>query len=127
MENRKPRNNSAINYSTWYHLKAKPNTYAYGTSCHILDVSILQDCILSPIFHINDPATDRHLKHAGGEKAMLEMEAIFRKNSNAIGFTLCPMTASQLCAAADAGFNLPPKSTWIDPKIPYGLLLYKHQ
>jgi len=77
--------------------------------------------------HITDPATDQRLKHAGGENAMPEMEMIFWENPNAIGFTLCPMTASQLMAAADAGINLPPKSTCIDPKIPYGLLLYKHQ
>jgi uncharacterized protein (DUF1015 family) len=111
----------------WYHLKAKPNTYTYCANKNVLDVSILQDYILSPLFHITDPATDQHLKHAGGEKAIVEMEELFRANPNAIGFTLCPMTASQLCGAADAGINLPPKSTWIDPKIPYGLLLYRHQ
>jgi uncharacterized protein (DUF1015 family) len=111
----------------WYHLKAKPNTYTYCAQTNVLDVSILQDYILAPLFYINDPATDRRLKHAGGEKATAEMEDLFRENPDAIGFTLCPMTVAQLCAAADAGINLPPKSTWIDPKIPYGLLLYKHQ
>lgn len=109
---------------SWYHLQAKPNTYS--SNANMLDVSILQNVILSPLFHISDPATDQRLKHAGGEKAMLEMEMLFQENPNAIGFTLCPMTVSQLCTVADAGLNLPPKSTWIDPKIPYGLLLYKH-
>ena len=93
----------------------------------MLDVAILQDYILSPLFHINDPATDRRLKHAGGERAMAEMEDLFKDNPEAIGFTLCPMTVEQLCNAADNAINLPPKSTWIDPKIPYGLLLYKHE
>ena len=111
----------------WYHLKAKPNTYSYCANPNILDVSILQDYILSPLFHITDPATDPRLKHAGGEKAMSEMEDLFKDNPDAIGFTLCPVTVEQLCHAADNGINLPPKSTWIDPKIPYGLLLYKHQ
>ncbi|WP_158994085.1 DUF1015 family protein [Mucilaginibacter sp. L196] len=112
---------------SWYHLKAKPNTYTYCAKRDVLDVSILQEYILSPLFQITDPANDQRLKHTGGEKAMAEMEALFLANPNAIGFTLCPMTVTQLCTAADAGFNLPPKSTWIDPKIPYGLLLYKHQ
>ena len=109
----------------WYYLRAKPNTYSSNTNT--LDVSILQDFILSPLFHITDPATDQRLKHTGGEKAMPEMEMLFRENPDAIGFTLCPMTVDQLCTVADAGLNLPPKSTWIDPKIPYGLLLYKHE
>ena len=56
-----------------------------------------------------------------------EMEDLFKDNPEAIGFTLCPMTVEQLCNASDNGINLPPKSTWIDPKIPYGLLLYKHE
>ena len=54
----------------WYHLKAKPNTYTYCAKCNVLDVSILQDYILSRLFHINDPATDQRLKHVGGDKAM---------------------------------------------------------
>lgn len=112
---------------SWYHLKAKPNTYTYCAQANVLDVSILQDHILSPLFHIADPATDPRLKHTGGEKAMAEMESLFRDHPDAIGFTLCPVTVEQLCTAADKGIRLPPKSTWIDPKIPYGLLLYKHQ
>lgn len=111
---------------TWYHLKARSDTYTPDCGFPALDVSILQNYILSPLFQVSDPANDLRLKHVGGEGAMNEMESLFRKNACAIGFTLCPMTASQLCNAADAGINLPPKSTWIDPKIPYGLLLYKH-
>jgi uncharacterized protein (DUF1015 family) len=110
----------------WYHLKAKPNTYSYCATRNVLDVAILQDYILSRIFHINDPANDQRLKHAGGEKAIVEMEMLFRENPSVIGFTLCPMTVDQLTAAADVGINLPPKSTWIDPKVPYGLLIQKH-
>jgi len=112
---------------SWYHLKAKPNTYTYTARKTVLDVSILQDYILAPLFDIKDPATDCRLKHTGGEKAMAQMEALFRDFPQAIGFTLCPLTGAQLCAAADAGYNLPPKSTWIDPKVPYGLLLVQHQ
>ena len=111
----------------WYRLRAKPNTFNGCAKNSILDVCILQDYILAPIFHINDPATDLRLKHTGGEKATAEMDAILQAYPNAIGFTLCPMTVTQLCTAADNGIDLPPKSTWIDPKIPYGLLLYKHQ
>lgn len=110
----------------WFNLKAKPKIYNHCSNHCILDVSILQDYILAPIFDITNPATDLRLKHVGGEKAMTEMEAIFAAHPHAIGFNLCPVTVSQLTAVADAEINLPPKSTWIDPKIPYGLLLYKH-
>lgn len=41
-------------------------------------------------------------------------------------FTLAPLHISEVLKAADAGIILPPKSTWIEPKIPYGLLMNKH-
>jgi uncharacterized protein (DUF1015 family) len=41
-------------------------------------------------------------------------------------FTLAPLNISEVLKAADAGVILPPKSTWIEPKIPYGLLMNRH-
>ena len=41
-------------------------------------------------------------------------------------FTLAPLHISEVLKAADAGIILPPKSTWIEPKIPYGLLMNRH-
>jgi uncharacterized protein (DUF1015 family) len=80
--------------------------------------------VLAPVLGIEDPKTDSNLKCAGGEKAMEEIEAILKNHSDAIVFTLCPLSVEQLIAVADAGEILPPKSTWIVPKIPYALLLY---
>jgi len=42
-------------------------------------------------------------------------------------FTLAPLPIRDLFRAADAGRILPPKTTWIDPKIPYGLLIHHHE
>ena len=41
-------------------------------------------------------------------------------------FALAPLHISEVLKAADAGIILPPKSTWIEPKIPYGLLMSRH-
>jgi len=110
----------------WFNMVAKPHTYSASLTGDKLDVSILQNQVLKPLFGITDPGTDTRLKHLGGEKAITEMETIFRANPYAIGFTLCPMTIQQLIETADEGIRLPPKSTWIDPKVPYGLLLFRH-
>lgn len=110
----------------WYSLTAKPHTYSEESLPASLDPAILQDRVLSPVFVISDPRADPRLKCAGGEKAMEEIEALVFQNPGAVVFTLCPMTAGQLIAVADAGAILPPKSSWIDPKVPYGLLLYRH-
>jgi uncharacterized protein (DUF1015 family) len=91
-----------------------------------LDATILQEQILAPVFGIEDPVNDKRLKCIGGAGAMSEIVAMIVQHPEAVAFTLPPLSISQLMHVADAGEVLPPKSTWIDPKIPYGLLLYQH-
>jgi len=110
----------------WYQLIAKPHTYINKGAAANLDAAILQEQVLAPIFGIADPKTDPRLKCAGGEKAMEEMQVIIDAHPEAVAFTICPLTVEELIAVADAGEILPPKSTWIVPKIPYGLLLQQH-
>jgi len=110
----------------WYSLLARPQTYVHEHKTATIDAEILQRYVLSAIFGINDPRSDQRLKCAGGEKALEEIAAMVREYPDAIAFTLCPLALVELTGAADAGNILPPKSTWIDPKIPYGLLLYQH-
>lgn len=111
----------------WYLLTPKPHTYANEDAAGALDAGILQQRLLAPVFSITDPGTDKRLKYFGGETAMQELLIFAAENPSAIAFTLCPLTVQQLMAVADASQILPPKSTWIDPKVPYGLLLYQHK
>lgn len=110
----------------WYELTARPHTYINKSAAANLDAYILQQTVLAPVFGIADPKTDPRLKCVGGELAIDQINAILEQQANAITFTLCPVSVEQLIAVADAGEILPPKSTWIVPKIPYALLLYHH-
>ncbi|MDN5285239.1 MAG: hypothetical protein JWR38_1513 [Mucilaginibacter sp.] len=110
----------------WYQLIPRPAAYIHKGAADNLDAAILQNQVLGPVFGIDDPKTDPRLKCVGGETAMEEITAICQLHPEAIAFTLCPLTVEQLTAVADAGEILPPKSTWIDPKVPYGLLLHRH-
>jgi len=110
----------------WYSLIARPHTYINKGAAAILDAGILQETVLSPLFGIEDPKTDLRLKCAGGAKAMDEIELLISTYPGAVVFTISPLTVKQLIAVADAGEILPPKSTWIVPKIPYALLLHQH-
>jgi uncharacterized protein (DUF1015 family) len=110
----------------WYHMLAKTHTYEDKSAVDSLDAAILQDQVFAQVFGITDPQRDSRLKCAGGEKALEEIGAIFQACSGAIAFTLCPLTVNQLVNIADEGGILPPKSTWIVPKVPYGLLLHQH-
>ena len=109
----------------WFELK--PYVVPEHSVAASIDAAILQEQIFGPLFGIADPVNDKRLKCVGGAGAMTEILAITEENSEAIAFTLCPLSCDQLIAVADAGEILPPKSTWIDPKIPYGLLIFQHQ
>ena len=111
---------------SWFELTARPHLYKHENEVANLDAYILQETVLAPIFGIEDPKTDQRLKCAGGEMAMDEINAILDTYPDAIVFTLCPVSVEQLIAVAEAGEILPPKSTWIVPKIPYALLLHRH-
>jgi uncharacterized protein (DUF1015 family) len=113
-------------HGEWYQLKAREKGYSIGGVSARLDAAMLQELILKPIFNIDDPKNDPKLKCVGGEKAHLEIDELCRAFPEATVFTLCPLTTDDLVKVADAGEVLPPKSTWINPKIPYGLILYQH-
>ncbi len=112
--------------NNWFELTAKQQLYSNQNGAANLDAYILQETVLAPIFGIQDPKVDQRLKCAGGEMAMDEINAILNVYRDAIVFTLCPVSVEQLIEVAEAGEILPPKSTWIVPKIPYALLLHRH-
>jgi len=109
----------------WYSLTPRAHTYTGKTTAQMLDAAILQEYVFNKIFCITNPTTDPRLRCAGSASALVQMETIIDQNPGAVGFTLSPLTTGHLLAVADAGETLPPKSTWINPKIPYGLLLHR--
>ena len=90
-----------------------------------LDVSILQDKILSPILNIGDPRESENIDFIGGIKGTKELERLVDNNCAEIAFSLYPTSMDQLFSVADAGKLMPPKSTWFEPKLRSGLLVNK--
>ena len=90
-----------------------------------LDVSLLQDRVLSPILGIGDPRTDKRIDFVGGIRGTEELERRVRSGEMAIAFSLFPTTLDQLMAVSDAGHVMPPKSTWFEPKLRSGLFVHE--
>lgn len=105
----------------WYQLRLKSEQYQLEKE---LDVIILQEHILNPFFKITDPRQDQRLKNYDPVKSWEKMILENKENPSSVAFTLFPMAVDELLNAADEQKALPPKSTWIEPKIPYGLLIY---
>ncbi len=88
-----------------------------------LDVSLLQDLLLTPVLGIGDPRTDPRIDFVGGIRGTDELER--RCNTDAaVAFAMYPTSMEELFAVADAGLLMPPKSTWFEPKLRSGLFLH---
>ena len=91
----------------------------------VLDVSILQNNLLEPILGIHDPRTDKNIDFIPGVKGVKELERRVMKGRAAVAFSLYPVTMEQLFAVSDAGEVMPPKSTWFEPKLLSGLVVFR--
>ena len=110
----------------WYSLTAKPGSFPASDPVRSLDVSILQENVLSPILGIQDPRTDTRIDFIGGIRGMDELERRV-KGGYKVAFALFPTSLEQLMSVADAGQIMPPKSTWFEPKLRSGLLVRTYQ
>lgn len=88
-----------------------------------LDVSVLQEQVLSPILNIRDPKTDQRIDFVGGIRGLEELERRVKEDCKA-AFAMYPTSIEELFQVADAGLLMPPKSTWFEPKLRSGLFIH---
>jgi uncharacterized protein (DUF1015 family) len=82
-----------------------------------LDVSLLQERVLGPIFGIDDQRTSKRVNFVGGIRGASELEKLVNTNEYACAFSMFPTSMEDLMAIADGGGIMPPKSTWFEPKL----------
>ena len=79
----------------------------------------LQDRVLGPVFGILKPRTDKRLQCVTDDQL-----ASWTAKEGDLAFVLPPLDFEGLKSVADAGRHMPPKSTWIAPKLRSGLALF---
>jgi uncharacterized protein (DUF1015 family) len=108
----------------WYSLKAKDNIYNANDPIDSLDAAIITKYILSPVFDIHDLKTDKRIGFVPGVRGSKELKKQVDEGKAAIAFGLYPVTMEHLKWIADTNNIMPPKSTWVEPKMRSGLLIY---
>lgn len=108
----------------WFSLKAKPEITDESDPVKALDVSILQDYLISPILGIDDPRTDKRIDFVGGIRGLGELERRADTDMK-VAFSMYPTSLDELMSIADAGKIMPPKSTWFEPKLLSGIFIHK--
>lgn len=110
----------------WYTLRAKQGIFDEKDPVDALDVSILQKHVLAPILGIGDPRTDKRINFVGGIRGLKELEKEVNSGDYKLAFSMYPTSIEELIKVADANLIMPPKSTWFEPKLRSGLIIYKH-
>lgn len=108
---------------TWYTLTIKTKELKERT-VDSLDVVKLQNRILAPILGITQPKTDERLEFIGGMHGCSELKRLVDEKGG-VAFSMYPTDMEELFAVADEGLLMPPKSTWIEPKLKNGLFIHR--
>jgi uncharacterized protein (DUF1015 family) len=101
----------------WHLLTWKKDVVPQADPVGGLDVSVLQERVLTPMLAIGNPRTDKRINFIGGIRGTAELERLVKSGKYAVAFALYPTSVEDLMAIADADGLMPPKSTWFEPKL----------
>ncbi len=92
-----------------------------------LDVHLLNEKILKPMLGVKNIRTDERLKYIDGTKSLatIEKTASNAAYTEGVCFCLFPVSFHDLKAVVDDAGVMPPKSTFFEPRMKNGLLVYE--
>ncbi|MFT5778954.1 MAG: hypothetical protein ACI837_001911 [Crocinitomicaceae bacterium] len=108
----------------WYLLIFNESLINHEHPVKSLDAEILTEHILSPILGIKDLKSDENIDFISGAESINLLEDKVNSGAYEIGFVLFPMSMEQVKKVADNNMIMPPKSTWVEPKLRSGITIY---
>ncbi|MCA9058642.1 MAG: DUF1015 domain-containing protein [Planctomycetaceae bacterium] len=108
----------------WFRITVPADSIPLADPIASLDVALLEQRVLQPIFGIEDVRTDSRIDFVGGIRGTGELERLVDSGRWQAAFSMYPTSIAQLMAVSDAGEIMPPKSTWFEPKLRSGLLIH---
>ncbi len=108
----------------WYSLELKEPPEQNLFHIINLDINLLQYYLLEPTLGIGDPRYDNRIDFLAGFHGLEGIEAKVDSGKAKVGFALFATQMENVISFADKKLNMPPKSTWFDPKPLDGLVAY---
>ena len=110
---------------TFYSLSLRTTKQNNQSAIDQLDTHILQTHLLEPILGITNVRTNLRIGYVYGSDSMEQIKTTVDRGDHAVGFGLFPIEAKELMAIADSDAVMPPKSTYIYPKLRSGITIYE--
>ena len=108
-----------------YSLEFKLPKKGFKNSLHQLDTFILSKYVFKKILGIKDIRCDKRIAYANCKKGQKYLKDQVQSGNYKVAFGLYPIAVAQLKNVADEGLTMPPKSTYILPKLRSGLTIYE--
>ena len=121
----KPHHFSMYLDGEFYSLYLRKSNYEFNTSLDELDAQLLYSTILNPILGISDLRNDNRIDYLSGKKDIVNLKSKVDNGEFTVGFGMVPATIEQMKHIADDGLKMPPKSTYIEPKLRSGVTIYE--
>jgi uncharacterized protein (DUF1015 family) len=110
----------------WFRLVWKPEVLDnYSEKPVILDADLLDRHVMMNILGIEDTRVDERIKYVGGRTGMASFKSKVLKSIYNIGFLLYPVHLDDMIEISDKLEVMPPKSTWFEPRMKNGLIVYE--
>ncbi|MGI9530411.1 DUF1015 domain-containing protein [Lutimonas sp.] len=109
----------------YYKLYLRKSNFSPETVLDHLDSQILFKLILEPILGIKNPSTDTNIHYLPETGNEMQLQQLVDSGEYKVGFGLFPISVKQLKTVADNGLTMPPKSSYVEPKLRSGLTIYE--
>ncbi len=109
----------------FYSLYLRKTAYTFTDTLSALDTQILYKTVLEPILGISDLRNNKRIAYGYGKHNGIRMKNEIDAGRFTVGFNMLPIAISELKQIADDGLVMPPKSTYIEPKLRSGIAIYE--
>ncbi|MDD7913844.1 DUF1015 domain-containing protein [Polaribacter ponticola] len=109
----------------FYALYLRKSIYKFTDSLSKLDAEILYQTVLKPILGIEDIRNASKILYSQNKTDSLELKTKVDTGDYKVSFGMLPTTIKELKGIVDAGLMMPPKTTYIEPKLRSALTIYE--
>jgi uncharacterized protein (DUF1015 family) len=109
----------------FYKLYLRRTSFNPSNELDHLDSQILFKKILEPILGIKDPSNDKNIHYLPEKGNEMQLKNLVDSGEFTVGFGSFPVSVKQLKTVADNNLTMPPKSSYIEPKLRSGLTIYE--
>ena len=109
----------------FYELKLRESAYKFTDALSKLDAQILYKTILRTILGIDDIRDDSKIVYSQDKSDGLELKTKVDSGEYKVSFGMLPSNIKELKEIVDGGLVMPPKTTYIEPKMRSGLVMYE--